>query len=69
MDNVALTGKESREQCVTNWLQKQEIRSAGWSKGVSMARSGYREPIAIVRSRERLTLDQPRGYGIEFLGR
>jgi hypothetical protein len=51
-DKIALTGKESREECVTNWLQKQEIRSAGWSKDSSLATCGCREPVAILRTGE-----------------
>jgi hypothetical protein len=51
-DKIALTGKESREECETNWLQKQEIRSAGWSKDSSLATCGSREPVAILRTGE-----------------
>jgi hypothetical protein len=59
-----LTGKESREECVTNWLQKQEIRSAGWSKDSSLATCGYREPVAIPENGRKLTVDTGLAAGL-----
>ena len=59
VDKIALRRQQSREQCVTNWLQEPRIRPAGRSMASILAMYAYRDLVASVR------LGEETGRGVD----